>query len=460
MSSRHAPRPKRDAYVRTEDQLDDAPTAKKPRFDYRNPSTLAPDAPEEDDVLDLDEIGKAGGVKRNAVNIDGYDSDSDNDNFDKRAREKARREKASEMEEENDMFADLEEADEDEDEDEVEAGKGKKDVRFLDADEIEGQVASSKSGGHVSADFTLGGGGKGKRRTDQEEESSSESGDDEERDRVGSDVDEEIGAGGKKKHAPKLDAFNMRSENEEGRFDETGNYVRKAMDPDALHDNWLEGVSKKDMKRAKEAQEQREREQRQKDREDDALVTSDLLGTLIRNMQIGETVLEALQRLNKSSTAGGAKSKPIPKWKQKKKDKMNGNGEAMEVDKPPEDPAETKRKEAVEAITGAADQLMTRGDLEVYDHEREILMRMYKRETGDDWVDERRTDHEADDGADGNDDKMWEYHWADGRDGDQIHGPYDNATMKAWNEAGYFGQGFECRPAGSSGTEWSRLAEF
>ena len=164
MSSRHAPRPKRDAYVRTEDQLDDAPTAKKPRFDYRNPSTLAPDAPEEDDVLDLDEIGKAGGVKRNAVNIDGYDSDSDNDNFDKRAREKARREKASEMEEENDMFADLEEADEDEDEDEVEAGKGKKDVRFLDADEIEGQVASSKSGGHVSADFTLGGGGKGNRK--------------------------------------------------------------------------------------------------------------------------------------------------------------------------------------------------------------------------------------------------------------------------------------------------------
>ena len=450
--------------MRTHDQPadndEDGPTTKKPRFDYRNPSTLAPDAPEEDDVLDLDEIGKAGGgVKRNAVNIDGYESDSDNDNFDARAREKARREKASELEEANDMFADLEEGDGDEDEEEgAGAGSKKKDVRFLDADEIEGQVASSKSGGHVSADFTLGAAGKGKRRTeDQEEESSSESGDDEERDRVGSDVDEEIGAGGKKKHAPKLDAFNMRNEQEEGRFDETGNFVRKAMDPDALHDNWLEGVSKKDMKRAKEAQEQREKEQRQKDRDNDALLTSDLLATLIRNMQIGETVLEALQRLNKSK----AKSKPVPKWKQKKKDKQNGhaNGDAMDVDAdiPPEDAAETKRKAAVEAITGAADQLMTRGDLEIYDHEREILMRQYKRETGDDWAEERRTEDERD--GETGEGKMWEYHWADGRDGDQIHGPYDNATMKAWNEAGYFGEGFECRPAGG-GADWSRVADF
>lgn len=453
--SRQAPHPKRtaDVYTRTHHQdEDDMPSSKKPRFDYRNPSTLAPDAPEADDVLDLDEIGKSGGVKRNAVNIDGYDSDSDNDNFDARAREKARREKASKEEEENDMFADLEEADGDEDEDE--AGRARKDVRFLEENEIEGQVSTSKSGGHVSADFSLRGKQRGK-----EEESSSESGDDEERDHVGSDLDEELGAGGKKKHAPKLDAFNMRDENEEGRFDETGNYVRKAMDPDAVHDNWLDGVSKKDMKRAREAQEQREKEQRMKDRADAALLTSDLLGTLIRNMEIGETVMEALQRLGKSKS----KAKAVPKWKQKQKqkqkEKQNGsaNGEAMDVDANLEDPAEIKRKEAVEAITGAADQLMTRGDLEVYEHEREILTRMYKRETGDDWNDERQQDDDDDD-ANAEQDRIWEYHWADGRDGDQIHGPYDNATMKAWTEAGYFGDGFECRQVG--GVDWSRSAVF
>jgi CD2 antigen cytoplasmic tail-binding protein 2 len=455
--SRPNPKAKRnaDVYTRTHHQApsDDLPSTKKPRFDARNPSTLAPDAPEEDDVLDLDEIGKGAGVKRNAVNIDGYDSDSDNDNFDARARQKASAQKKTEEEDANDMFADLEEPDGDEDEEDPKLGRGKKDVRFLDETEIEGQVSNSKSGGHVSADFTLN--PKGKERT-KDEESSSESGDDELRDELPSDVDEEIGAGGKKKHAPKLDAFNMRDEQEEGRFDETGNFVRKAMDPDALHDNWLDGVSKKDMKKAKEAQDQREREQRQKEREDDAILTSDLLATLIRNMQIGETVLESLQRLNKNKP----KSKPIPKWKQKKKDKQqNGHahGDAMDVDGngTTEDPAETRRKEAVEAITGAADQLLTRGDLDVYDHERELLMRMYKRETGDDYVEGRRPDGENDTAAD---DKMWEYHWADGRDGDQIHGPYDNASMRAWDEAGYFGDGFECRPVG--GRQWTAVTDF
>ena len=89
-------------------------STKKPRFDYRNPSTLAADAPEEDLILDADVIGKSGtNTKRNAVNIDGYESDSDNDNFDARAREKAKRQKAEEKqskdEEDDDMFAALEE---------------------------------------------------------------------------------------------------------------------------------------------------------------------------------------------------------------------------------------------------------------------------------------------------------------------------------------------------------------
>ena len=88
-------------------------TTKKPRFDYRNPSTLAADAPEEDIILDADVIGKGGRqIKRNAVNIDGYESDSDNDNFNARAAERERRKSGdpkSKEEEEDDMFADLEE---------------------------------------------------------------------------------------------------------------------------------------------------------------------------------------------------------------------------------------------------------------------------------------------------------------------------------------------------------------
>ncbi|KAI4103129.1 MAG: hypothetical protein L6R37_004015 [Teloschistes peruensis] len=474
MSSRHpAPRPKRggEEFARTHHLEDDGPSAKKPRFDVRNPSALAPDAPEEDAVLEADEIGKRGQqTKRNAVNIDGYESDSSNEGFTARADAKAKdAEKSgnggagSREEEYNDMFADLEEDQKDGDEDEELAGEGKKqkkNVRFLEEDEIEGQVAGSKSGGHVSADFSLNGRGpagqrNGRRKDqDREVESSSESDvGDEERADVGEDIDEEIGAGGKKEHAPKLDAFNMKSEQEEGRFDAQGNYVRKAADPDAVHDSWLEGVSKKDMKKAKEAADKRDEERRQKNIEADSIVTSDILKTLIPQLEKGETVLEALARL------GRGKEKKKPKWQTKHKDKRNGE-DTMDVDveKAPEDPAETRRKNAVEAITDAADRLLMRGQVEVYDTEREMLVRQYSRDTGEAWVDLPSEESEVDGVHDVQEKRQWEYRWMDGRDGGQVNGPYDGPMMVAWNDAGYFGEGVEFRRA--DGGDWSRSVDF
>lgn len=452
-------RPKRagDDFARHHDNR-----SKKPRFDYRNPSTLAADAPEEDIILDADVIGKSGPqVKRNAVNIDGYESDSDEDNFEARAAERERRSRgegggaASKDEDEDDMFADLEEEVQgtgDGDVDLQELGKRKRDVRFLDAEEIEGQVMSSTSGGHVPADLLLHG-GKGKRK-EREVESSSESGSDEERDQLPDEMEDElaaeIGAGGKKKHAPRLDAFNLKAEEEEGRYDEAGNYVRKATDPDAVNDSWLEGLSKRDMKRAKEAQEKRDDARRRREAEDDATLTSDLLSRLIAQLETGETPLEALQRLQKGK-GGGVKAAKVPQWKLKKMRDRN-----MDVDEPAAngsgahaDPREEARKRAIEAITAAADALFSRQQQEVYETERELLMRQYKRETGDDWRAPQAQVHG---------DAPWEYRWSDARDGGESHGPYDLATMKAWNEAGYFGEGVEFRRVGES--DWSRVREF
>ncbi|KAL8962195.1 MAG: hypothetical protein Q9193_001363 [Seirophora villosa] len=471
---RPAPRPKRDAeeFARTHHLDDNGLSAKKPRFDVRNPSALAPDALEDDAILEADEIGKRGQqTKRNAVNIDGYESDSSNEGFDARADAKAkevekqgRKGAGSKDEEDNDMFADLDEDLKDGDEDEELNGEGKKqrkNVRFLETEEIEGQIAGSKSGGHVSADFSLNGRGpsgrsNGQRRDkDKEVESSSESDvADEERAEAGDDLDEEIGAGGKKAHAPKLDAFNMKTEQEEGRFDAQGNYVRKAADPDAVHDSWLEGVSKKDMKKAKEAADKRDEERRQRNIEADSVLTSDILKTLIPCLEKGETVLEALARF------GPAKEKKRPKWQNRNKNKRNGE-DSMDVDteKPPEDPAETKRKHVLEIITDAADRLLTRGQAEVYDTEREMLIRQYSRDTGEDWVDPPIDTTDADDTDGVQETKHWEYRWMDGRDGGQVNGPYDGAMMVSWNDAGYFGEGVEFRRADTA-SEWSRSVDF
>lgn len=515
MTSRRAPlpRPKRagEEFARTHDFASSSSDAnpafnKKPRFDVRNPSALAPDALEDDAFLEADEIGKRGlGTKRNAVQVDGYGSDSSNEGFNARAEAKAKGAKktkgaASKDEEEDDMFADLEPGDGDEDEEVTAQGKSKgKNVRFLGEDEIEGQVAGSRSGGHVSADFSVGAASGGASRNgiadrmrgsgNVEDNDSDESNvDEEERADVG-DVDEEIGAGGKKSHAPKLDAFNMKNEQEEGRFDDQGNFVRKAADADAVHDSWLEGVSKKDMKKAKEAADKRDDEQRQKQREDDALLTSDILNTLIRHLHKTETVLEALARLGKGK--GKTKAKKVPKWKKsiQKPNKLqdehadDDNNDDMDVDidkkKPAEDPAETRRKAAVEAITGAADQLYTRGQAEIYETERESLIRQYTRETGgEQWVDDDPpANHKNSNGVsssavdEGSQSmKKWEYRWSDARDGGEAHGPYDGATMVQWNDAGYFGDGVEFREiaqttsttagAGVGYAGWSRVVDF
>lgn len=62
----------------------------------------------------------------------------------------------------------------------------------------------------------------------------------------------EIGVGGKKKYVLWLDVFNLKGEEEEGWYDELGNYVCKVVDLDVVNDIWLDGLSKKDMKWVKE----------------------------------------------------------------------------------------------------------------------------------------------------------------------------------------------------------------
>ncbi|PWW72603.1 hypothetical protein C7212DRAFT_366400 [Tuber magnatum] len=435
------PKPKRpsaiDAAVRSGAGL---PDSKRPKFDVRNPNELAPDAPDETDVfLEVDEgaIGKRRS-NRNKVDIEGYESDSSEEGFD--ATHKTWRkdeEKTDKMEDKgdegDDMFADFKSDGEDHDNKEGEKGR-RKDVKFMDLEEIDGQDFASK---REFVDIIDEDKGRGEGEDDSDEQDEQE-------------IDPEVGAGGKKKGAPKIDAFNMQNEMDEGRFDEAGNFIRKAAEKDAVHDSWLEGVSRKDMRRAKEAMEKREAEKRERMKEEDAMPTSQVLADLIPCLEKGETILEALARLG---TADKRRKKQANKnsWRQKKK--AAANSEEMEVDKGKDgiDPIEARRKESVERITGAADRLLTRGQPEIYDESRESLIRQYCRETGEDWVELRAlvTEDTAE--------KRWEFRWTDGRDGGNTHGPYDKSAMAIWNQHGFFDQGAEFREDGGN---WTLVADF
>ncbi|KAI5302147.1 hypothetical protein KEM56_000990 [Ascosphaera pollenicola] len=438
----------------------DQPSSKKPRFDVRNPSKLAAEeeVDEEDvDYLEADAVGRRGQrVKRNAVTIEGYESDSENEGFDARAEQLAREKREQERSGQDDMFA----ADEDELAEDFglkdDSGK-KKEVKFMEDKDIEGQEKRSRGGRALHVNFRAAAETrdyKGKGKADAEDSDSSESEVDEEtRAAIDGTVDEEIGAGGKKQHAPLLDAFNMRAEQEEGRFDEAGNFVRNAVDPDAVYDSWLDGVSKKDVRKARAAHAKREEERRRQAIEDDKILSVDLLRDLIRNLQRQETPIEALARLNK-----GHKAKP--KWqKNKAKRKPDSNGDTAMDSEAVESPAEVARKKAIDAITTSCDGLLARGNVDIYDAERELLTRQYRRETGEEWVDPPQEDTTQQTPASSTSQPMWEFRWSDARDGGDSHGPYDGTTMQQWAAAGYFGEGVEFRRI-EEGREWTKSANF
>ncbi|KAK3392636.1 hypothetical protein B0T20DRAFT_421769 [Sordaria brevicollis] len=490
MSSRFsAARPKRasEAYARAHhgESGSDGHSNKKVKFDVRNPSALAPSAHDDDldeaddEVLAADVIGGLSrATKRGAVNIDGYDSDSDNDNLEDRAEARGQNRKkgknaedvdlaevmdnynkpsngaqgGQDDDDEVDMFGDLED---DDGAQPTTAGSSKKDksVHFLADDEIEGQDLSSKAGGHITIDPNA------PPKSDSDDDD-----DDDDEETIAAaiaeeGVDEEVGLGGLKKHAPKIDAFNMKAEQEEGAFDEAGNYIRKAADANAVHDKWLEGLSKKEIKKAAAAHEKREAERRQQEREDDKIPTGDLLKKLILSLEKGETALEALARLGKDKTKG---PKKVPKWKQKKLERKQGI-DSMDVDekKEEEDPKQKRIREAIDAITEAADKLLGRDYPDIYDKEREWLVREYRAETGETWVEPTpKEDGKEEDPTSNGQPRMWEFRWTDGRDGGGGQGPYDGPTMKAWQDAGYFKEAVEFRPVGGGEGDWTRVADF
>lgn len=467
MASRHsAARPKRDGenFARTHHTESGEIDPKRVKFDVRNPSTLAPDAREDDAILDADVIGGSNATKRGAVNLDGYDSDSDNENFNARAGSRKKGDvdildkldnydsrstgnqdqggkAAADDDDDDDMFREDDEDDAakadsgDEDGEFDKSGRKKKNVQFLDVKDIDGQVMDSKSGSTV--------------RMDDRESSDDEADVDLAIQEEG--VDEEVGAGGLKRNAPKVEAFNLKEEMEDGQFDETGNYVRKAGDVDAVHDGWLEGLSKKDMKKAAEAHEKREAEARQQRFEDDALQVSELLKQLILRLEKAETPLEALARLGK----GQVKTKKIPKWKLKKKGAMDVDEKQHEAE---EDPEQVRIKEAIDTITDAADKLLSRDYEEIYDQEREVLVREYSKETGEQWVEPHVAQEQTEENGAAVE-AEWEFRWTDGRDGGGTQGPFKSSMMKAWQDAGYFGEGVEFKRVGD-GHEWSRAIAF
>ncbi|KAI8085134.1 uncharacterized protein BX664DRAFT_338599 [Halteromyces radiatus] len=174
----------------------------------------------------------------------------------------------------------------------------------------------------------------------------------------------------------KLTAFNMRQEMEEGSFDAQGNYIRNEKDPEAFHDKWMEGISKKDMLKARDAQVRRDQAEQVKEASRQSTLPqtqTDVYLALVEYLLPGESVKDALTTLGK-----GAHGK-IPLWKQKLMAKKNKNKKQDTPVLDEQQAADRQRK--VEEMTGLADQLMALGHFTVYDDTFESIVRYLRNKT-------------------------------------------------------------------------------
>lgn len=193
--------------------------------------------------------------------------------------------------------------------------------------------------------------------------------------------------------AVKIEAFNLKDDMQEGKFDAQGNFVWNAKDPDEYHDSWLKGISKSEINKAKLAKAKQFERQAQLDKAknnslsaDDALVSLDLLTVdeiklrLINIMRPQESVLGSLSRLG-----GGSQSKRKPRA-----NKNRAKKEALEnPDTAPLDPEqEAQRKKDINQLTDIAAHLLELGHLNIYQETYETLVRSARISEliPDDWI--------------------------------------------------------------------------
>ncbi|KAF9158262.1 hypothetical protein DFQ26_007820 [Actinomortierella ambigua] len=296
------------------------------------------------------------------------------------------------------------------------------------------------------------------------------------------DADQEYDSDGN----PKIESFNMRAEidDEGGHIDRDGNFIRAKEDPDRFHDNWLDGISRKDIAAAKEAEERKRQLLRIQEREEQqaALTKDDIYLELVNLLKPSETVLEAIQRLGgrrgDAKAAKGAQATKKKSWqKSKQQQQQQQQQQTTAEDKSNGASAEAaENKRLVEKVTDLSDKMMGMGHFDIYETTYERIVRELRRADliAEDWIIGTPVPKPGDAAAmllDDLDDPLfgttpaepvsWEYKWATSNAGEgqeqqqgeqaeeeEVFGPFTGAQMTEWRKRGFFDQGILVRMVG------------
>ncbi|KAJ1987896.1 hypothetical protein H4R33_002666 [Dimargaris cristalligena] len=291
-----------------------------------------------------------------------------------------------------------------------------------------------------------------------------------------------------------IEAFNMDQEMAEGDFDSAGNYVRKARDPLAFHDQWLEagGVSRRDvMAQTQAAHAEQTRREQQEERRAAARIQAwpkaKIWRTLLDQMQPRETVLRTLARLGGKAKEAQAQIKKNQKGRRKGLKGSDGvisgkipagttgtvgitGVDSVATDRSGVDPADpssqlllqqeqeqwererereeeaAQTKRSIERVTELCDLMMARGDFQIYETTYEQIVRELRQRDmiPDDWIPGTPLPSESTPAGEGTisspaptqtQSGQWEYKYT-AETGAEVYGPFSWSEIQDWYRQG------------------------
>ncbi|KAH9468514.1 hypothetical protein Pst134EA_009053 [Puccinia striiformis f. sp. tritici] len=384
------------------------------------PSTF--DTIDNSNDLQFDELNQVGKIKKGKVKVDGYDSDSSTENNEVRKNKKSKddddmddifgEDNSSKDKSNQPKFAKIDVG--------LKVKKGAEDKDYLDLGDIEGQEFGKEEDEEEEEEEEGDQQPKKKNRLEEVTRNEYSEEEEEEEDFVpGDEFANDDDAPRARRKSKKgmgflLSKFNMAEELQEGRMAADGSYVASAKDPEAVHDNWLEGVnSKKAIKLARQAKRLRDQQQRSQAEKEESMSSLRtrkdcyiaLLGLLPHGD--GRSVTQILCQLGNDKR--GLQKQQRNESKQTKRlstQKKNSNGkeDSMMIDNEPtqkndhnpeqkdgsisrktrtqlKTEEEIKLDKRIEEITDLSSMLMgTHGELDIYDMSHGSILGILKSE--------------------------------------------------------------------------------
>ena len=213
--------------------------------------------------------------------------------------------------------------------------------------------------------------------------------------------------------------FNMKEELEEGHFDKEGMYIFDK-ETHEVKDHWLDNIDWVKV-------EERAQVVKPDEQSPPPLDKQGCYRRMLPLLQPGETVQQAIRRLGHSPNRSSKRTRASP-------------------------PATTSTRQQMMQLIALADQLVTSGDMDAYEHTYEHLaFHLRSSDSTPRPAAPAGVDMFAEEETPAREQVSWHLRWEEG-DEAPVHGPFTTTQMIQWRDAGYFAGTAFVRQEGKEGS--------